>query len=50
VPFGQTAATEHMGFAVSTLGGLISFVITLFFSPATKGKILVTGLQNIPAE
>jgi hypothetical protein len=35
---------------VGTLGGLISFVITLFFSPETKGKILVADLQIIPAE
>jgi MFS transporter, SHS family, lactate transporter len=40
---------RHMGFAVpmliGTVGGLISFVITLFFSPETKGKAMVADLQ-----
>ena len=48
------AVEQHMGFAVpmlvGTIGGLISFVITLFFSPETKGKILVADLQIVPAE
>jgi SHS family lactate transporter-like MFS transporter len=48
------AIEQHMGFAVpmlvGTIGGLISFVITLFFSPETKGKILVADLQIAPAE
>jgi SHS family lactate transporter-like MFS transporter len=44
----------HMGFAVpmlvGTLGGLVSFVITLFLSPETKGKILMADLEIAPAE
>ncbi|HET6234462.1 MAG TPA: MFS transporter [Acetobacteraceae bacterium] len=43
------AIERHMGFAVpmliGTVGGLISFVITLFLSPETKGKVLVGDLQ-----
>jgi SHS family lactate transporter-like MFS transporter len=43
------AIERHMGFAVpmliGTVGGLVSFVITLFLSPETKGKVLVGDLQ-----
>jgi SHS family lactate transporter-like MFS transporter len=43
-----------MGFAVpmliGTVGGLVSFVVTLFFSPETKGKIMVADLQVVPGE
>src|SRR6201996_9463612 len=46
------AVQQHMGFAipmlVGTVGGLISFVITLFFSPETKGKVMVADLQILP--
>jgi SHS family lactate transporter-like MFS transporter len=46
------AVERHMGFAVpmliGTVGGLISFVITLFFSPETKGKVMVADLQILP--
>jgi SHS family lactate transporter-like MFS transporter len=46
------AVQHHMGFAVpmliGTVGGLISFVITLFFSPETRGKELVAELQLLP--
>ena len=46
------AVERHMGFAIpmliGTVGGLISFVITLFFSPETKGKELVADLQVAP--
>jgi SHS family lactate transporter-like MFS transporter len=46
-------AVEHqMGFAVpmliGTVGGLISFVVTLFFSPETKGKVIVADLEILP--
>jgi SHS family lactate transporter-like MFS transporter len=48
------AVERHMGFAVpmliGTMGGLVSFVITLFFSPETKGKAMAADLQIIPAE
>jgi SHS family lactate transporter-like MFS transporter len=47
------AVEHHMGFAVpmliGTLGGLASFVVTLFFSPETKGKVLVADLHVAPA-
>jgi MFS transporter, SHS family, lactate transporter len=47
------AVERHMGFAVpmliGTVGGLISFVITLFFSPETKGKDLRADLELQPA-
>jgi MFS transporter, SHS family, lactate transporter len=47
------AVQQHMGFAVpmlfGTVGGLVSFVITLFFSPETKGKIMVADLQILSA-
>ncbi|HVY14504.1 MAG TPA: MFS transporter [Rhodopila sp.] len=47
------AVEQHMGFAVpmlvGTIGGLVSFVVTLFFSPETKGKVLVSDLQVAPA-
>ena len=33
---------------IGTVGGLISFVITLFFSPETNGKVLVADLQIMP--
>jgi hypothetical protein len=40
-----------MGFAkpmlIVTVGGLISFVITLFFIPETKGRELVADLQIV---
>jgi SHS family lactate transporter-like MFS transporter len=45
------AVERQMGFAVpmliGTLGGLISFVITLFFSPETKGKAMEADLKII---
>ena len=38
-----------MGFALPTLigtvGALISFVITLYLSPETKGKVLLADLE-----
>jgi hypothetical protein len=47
----QPVATPGVVFMLAgTLGGLICFVIALFFSPETKGKILVNELQIIPAE
>ena len=46
------AVERHMGFAVpmliGTVGGLISFVVTLFFSPETKGQEMVADLQLLP--
>jgi hypothetical protein len=43
-----------MGFGtpmlIGTLGGLVSFIITLFFSPETKGQHLVADLQMVPGE
>jgi SHS family lactate transporter-like MFS transporter len=46
------AVERHMGFAVpmlvGTVGGLISFVITLFFSPETKGKVMMADLEILP--
>jgi SHS family lactate transporter-like MFS transporter len=43
------AVQRGMGFAlpmlIGTLGGLTSFVITLFLSPETKGKVMVSDLQ-----
>jgi len=46
------AIERHMGFAVpmliGTVGGLTSFVITLFLSPETKGKVLVGDLEVAP--
>ena len=46
------AIERHMGFAIpmliGTLGGLVSFVITLFLSPETKGKVLVGDLEIAP--
>jgi MFS transporter, SHS family, lactate transporter len=46
------AVQQHMGFAVpmlfGTVGGLVSFVITLFFSPETKGKVMVADLEILP--
>jgi len=45
------AIERHMGFAIpmliGTVGGLISFIVTLFFSPETKGKIMVADLEII---
>ena len=42
------AVQKGMGFAVpmliTTVGGLVSFVVTLFFSPETKGQHLVADL------
>jgi MFS transporter, SHS family, lactate transporter len=41
-----------MGFAlpmlIGTVGGLIRFVITLFFNPETKGKVMVPDLEILP--
>jgi SHS family lactate transporter-like MFS transporter len=46
------AVERHMGFAIpmliGTVGGLTSFVVTLFFSPETKGKVMVADLEIIP--
>jgi SHS family lactate transporter-like MFS transporter len=46
------AVERHMGFAVpmliGTVGGLVSFVVTLFFSPETKGKVMVADLEILP--
>ena len=46
------AVERHMGFAVpmlvGTVGGLISFAVTLFFSPETRGKSMVTELGIVP--
>jgi MFS transporter, SHS family, lactate transporter len=46
------AVEQHMGFAVpmliGTVGGLISFVVTLFFSPETMGKTMVPDLEILP--
>jgi MFS transporter, SHS family, lactate transporter len=45
------AVERGMGFAkpmlIGTVGGLISFVITLFFSPETKGQVMVGDLQIV---
>jgi SHS family lactate transporter-like MFS transporter len=45
------AVERGMGFAkpmlIGTVGGLISFVITLYFSPETKGKVMVGDLQIV---
>lgn len=45
------AVERHMGFAVpmliGTIGGLASFVVTLFFSPETKGKAMNADLEII---
>ena len=47
------AIERHMGFAVpmliGTVGGLVSFVITLFLSPETKGKVMVGDLEIVPS-
>ncbi len=46
------AVEQHRVFAVpmlvGTVGGLVSFVITLFFSPETKGKVMVADLEILP--
>ncbi|HET6610295.1 MAG TPA: hypothetical protein VFG62_26760 [Rhodopila sp.] len=34
---------------IGTIRGLVSFVVTLFFSPETKGKVRVADLQVAPA-
>lgn len=43
------AVERHMGFAypmlIGALGGLASFVITLFFSPETMGKSMIADLD-----
>ena len=48
------AIERHMGFAVpmliGTIGGLISFVVTLFFSPETKGMTMTADLEHDHAE
>jgi SHS family lactate transporter-like MFS transporter len=45
------AIERHLGFAlpmlIGTVGGLISFVVTLFFSPETKGKVMEADLEII---
>jgi SHS family lactate transporter-like MFS transporter len=45
------AVQRQMGFAVpmliGTVGGLLSFVVTLFFSPETKGKTMEADLELI---
>ncbi len=47
------AIERHMGFAIpmliGTVGGLISFIITLILSPETKGKVLVGDLEIVPS-
>lgn len=47
------AVQRQMGFAVpmliGTVGGLISFVVTLFFSPETKGKSMESDLAIVPS-
>jgi SHS family lactate transporter-like MFS transporter len=47
------AIERQMGFAVpmliGTVGGLISFVVTLFFSPETKGQIMEADLKIVSA-
>jgi hypothetical protein len=47
------AIERHMGFAVpmliGTVGGLVSFVITLLLSPETKGKVLLADLELAPS-
>jgi hypothetical protein len=35
---------------IGTLGGLVSFVITLFLSPETKGRVLVGDLGIVAGE
>jgi MFS family permease len=46
------AVQRHTGVAepmlIGTVGGLISFVVTLFFSPETKGRVLAADLQVVP--
>jgi hypothetical protein len=48
------AIERGMGFGtpmlIGTVGGLVSFIITLFFSPETKGQHLVADLQIVPGE
>jgi len=43
------AVERHMGFAIpmliGTVGGLVSFVITLFLSPETMGKTMTADLE-----
>ena len=45
------AVERGMGFAlpmlIGTVGGLVSFIVTLFFSPETKGQELVGDLQIV---
>jgi SHS family lactate transporter-like MFS transporter len=47
------AVEGQMGFAVpmliGTVGGLISFVVTLFFSPETKGQVMEADLKIVSA-
>jgi hypothetical protein len=47
------AVEQHMDSAlpmlIGTIRGLVSFVVTLFFSPETKGKVRVADLQVAPA-
>lgn len=47
------AVEQHTRFAlpmpIRIAGGLVSFVVTLFFSPETKGNVLAAGLQAAPA-
>ena len=35
---------------IGTIGGLISFVVTLFFSPETKGMTMTADLEHDHAE
>jgi SHS family lactate transporter-like MFS transporter len=46
------AVERGMGFAVpmliGTMGGLVSFVVTLFFSPETKGRSMSADLAALP--
>ena len=47
------AVERQMGFAmpmlIGTVGGLVSFVITLYLSPETKGKVLLPDLEIVPS-
>jgi hypothetical protein len=53
-PSGHGIAIErHMGFGlpmlIGTVGGMVSFVITLYLSPETKGKVLLPDLEIVPS-
>jgi SHS family lactate transporter-like MFS transporter len=51
---GSSATERQMGFAVpmliGTVGGLISFVVTLFLSPETKGQVMQADLKIVTAQ